>query len=78
MIWKTGKVPQEWKDSVLIPLFKKNNRLICDNYRGISLFSISGKVLANILLSRLKPVIEPSLLEEKCSFRPQRGTIDQI
>ena len=23
MIWKTGKVPQEWKDSVLLPLFKR-------------------------------------------------------
>ena len=32
----------------------------------------------NILLGRLKPVIEPSLLEEQCGFRPQRGTIDRI
>ena len=61
MIWKTGKVPQEWKDSVLIPLFKKKDHLVCDNYRGISLLSIPGKVLANVLLGWLKPVIEPSL-----------------
>ena len=78
LIWKTDKVPQEWKDLVLIPLFKKNDCLVCDNYYGILFLSIPGKVLANVLLGRLRPVIEPSLLEEQCSFRPQKGTIDQI
>ena len=42
------------------------------------MLSISGKVRANILLGWLKPVIEPSFLEEQCGFLPQRGTIDQI
>ena len=57
---------------------KKNDRLVCDNYCGISLLSIPGKVFANVLLGRLTPVIEPSLLEEQCGFRPQKVTIDQI
>ena len=49
-VWSSGRVPQDWKDSVLVPVFKKNDRLICDNYRGIALLSVPGKILANILL----------------------------
>ncbi|XP_062519263.1 uncharacterized protein LOC134194353 [Corticium candelabrum] len=74
----SGRVSQDWKDSVLVPVFKKNDRLICDNYRGISLLSVPGKVLANILLERLKQSVEPLLLEAQCGFRPGRGAIDQI
>ena len=71
-------MPQDWKDSVLVPVFKKNDRLICDNYRCISLLSVPGKVLANSLLERLKQSVEPLLLEAQCGFRSGRGTIDQI
>ena len=57
---------------------EKNDRLICDNYRGISLVSVPGKVLANILLELLKQSVEPLLLEVQCGFLLGRGTIDQI
>ena len=49
--WKTRQVPQEWKNAMLIPLFKKKDRKQCDNDRGISLLSVPGKVLALILLA---------------------------
>ena len=51
---------------------------MCDNYRGLSLLSVPGMVLANILLKRLKQSVEPLLLEAQCGFRSGRGTIDQI
>ena len=35
-------VSQDWKDGVLIPLHK-NDKKICDNYRGIALLSIPGR-----------------------------------
>ena len=54
------------------------NTVLCDNCRGISLLSIPGKVLANILLKRLKQSVEPLLLEAQCGFRSGRGTIDQL
>ncbi len=25
-VWSLGKVPQDWKDSFLVPVFKKNDR----------------------------------------------------
>ena len=67
-VWRTGRVPQEWKDSTLVPLHKKKDRKECTNYRGISLLSIPGKVLALVLLERLQAVIDPQLSETQCGF----------
>ena len=77
-VWRTRQVPQEWKNATLIPLFKKKDRKQCDNYRGISLLSVPGKVLALILLERLQAIIDPQLMEAQCGFRRGRGTVDQI
>ena len=77
-VWKTKHVPSEWKKAVLVPLHKKKDRKICDNYRGISLLSVPGKVLSLVLLDRLETIIDPQLMESQCGFRKGRGTVDQI
>ena len=79
MIWETGKVPQDWKDADIIPIFKKGDKRDCGNYRGISLLSIVGKILARVLLNRLNEHIAQNVLPEtQCGFRSGRGTIDMI
>ena len=67
-VWRAERVPQEWKDSTLVPLHKKKDRKECTNYRGISLLSIPGKVLALVLLERLQAVIDHQLSETQCGF----------
>ena len=49
--WDTKTVPQDWKNAQLITLFKKGDRCVCGNYRGISFLSIPGKVFTRILLN---------------------------
>ena len=77
-IWRERKVPNDWKKSVLVPLHKKKDQTVCDNYRGISLLSVPGKVFCLVLLNRLEHIIDPQLQETQCGFRRGRGTIDQI
>ena len=77
-VWRTKQLPSEWKKSVLVPVHKKKDRKVCDNYRGISLLSIPGKVLSLVLLDRLETIIDPQLMEAQCGFRKGRGTVDQI
>ena len=43
-IWET-EAPQDWKDGILLSLFKKGIRTDCDNYRGITLLSIVVRYL---------------------------------
>ena len=71
-------MPQDWEDAVLVLLYKKGDRMRCDNYRGISLLSVPGKVLSLIWLEHLKEIIEPQLMEAQCGFGEGRGTTDQI
>ena len=54
-IWKKEKLPEEWKESIIIPIHKKGDKTDCSNYRGISLLPTTYKILSNILLLRLIP-----------------------
>ena len=51
-IWREGKVPQEWKDAIIMVLNKKKGRTECCNYRGISLVVYAGKILLKIIARR--------------------------
>ena len=48
-VWRRGEVPSDWCDAVLIPLPKKGDLSHCDNWRGISLLDMVGKVVACVL-----------------------------
>ena len=77
-IWDNEEVPQELKDASIVTIFKKGSRTECGNYRGFSLLSVAGKILANILLNRLQPLSKSIIPETQCGFRPGRGTADMI
>ena len=79
-IWRDEQIPKDLRDATIISIFKnKGSRADCNNYRGISLLSIAGKVLARILLNRLvNKVSEQHLPETQSGFRPGRSTTDMI
>uniref|UniRef100_A0A671UNG7 Reverse transcriptase domain-containing protein n=2 Tax=Sparus aurata TaxID=8175 RepID=A0A671UNG7_SPAAU len=76
--WQSGTVPLDWQTGVVVPLFKKGDRRVCSNYRGITLLSLPGKVYSRVLERRIRPIVEPRIQEEQCGFRPGRGTLDQL
>jgi hypothetical protein len=57
-IWNKEELPEEWKESVIVPIQKKGDKTDYNNYRGISLLPTTYKLLSNILLSRLIPYAE--------------------
>jgi hypothetical protein len=66
-------LPDQWKESIIVPIHKKGDKTNCNNYRGLSLLSTSYKTLSNIFLSRLSPYVD-----DQCRFRRNRSTTDQI
>ena len=79
-IWETEQMPPEFKDALIVPLYKgKGAKQSANNYRGISLLNCAGKLMARILLNRLNSeVLETNVPEEQCGFRTGRGTTDLI
>ena len=68
----------DWKDTEIVPIPKKGDIKHCDNWRGISLLDVVGKVFAWILQERLQTVVERVLPESQCGFRKGRGCNDAI
>ena len=78
-IWQSGTIPPDLLKGVVIPLWKgKGDRWDCSNHRGITLLSIPGKVLALILLRRIREHLLKHQRPEQSGFTPGKSTIDRI
>ena len=78
LAYKTKIVPKDWKNSAIIPIHKSGSSMLCENYRGISLLSVPGKVYARILENRLRKKVEDKISEKQSGFRPGRSVQDHI
>ena len=50
-VWREREraVPAEWHDAILLPVPKNGDLSVCDNWRGISLLDVMGKLFAQII-----------------------------
>jgi hypothetical protein len=71
LIWNKEELPHQWKESI-VPIHKKGEKTDCSNYRGISLWSNSYKILSNILLSRLIPYADEIIGDHQGGFLRNR------
>ncbi|KAH9583018.1 LINE-1 retrotransposable element ORF2 protein [Schistosoma haematobium] len=77
-IWEEEQVPMDWKEGHLIKIPKKGDLSKCENYRGITLLSIPGKVFNRVLLNRMKDAVDAQLRDQQAGFRKDRSCTDQI
>ncbi|XP_076043618.1 uncharacterized protein LOC143026733 [Oratosquilla oratoria] len=77
--WREGVAPQDMRDTKIVTLYENNGeRSYSNNYRGISLLSIVGKVYARILLIRLQKLAERVHPKSRCGFRTKRFLVNII
>jgi hypothetical protein len=67
-IWNREELPQQWKEYVIIPIYKKGDKTYHSNYKGISLLLTTYKILSNILLSRLTSYTDKITGYYQCGF----------
>src|SRR6218665_3004132 len=79
-IYRTGEWPEDFLQTILIPLKKKANAVRCEEYRTISLLTHASKVLLRVLTKTLQAKAEADgcLGEDQFGFRKGRGTRDAI
>jgi len=67
--WRTGEVPEDWRKGNVTPIFKKGKKEDPGNYRQVSLTSILGKMMEQLLLE----VISKQVEEKKVIRSSQHG-----
>ena len=50
---ESGKFPIEWKKANAVPVHKKNNKQLIENYRPISLLPVCGKILERLIYNKM-------------------------
>ena len=77
-IWEGKIIPDDWTKGIIIKLAKKGALSNCNNWRGITLLSISSKIMAKIIIQRITDAIDKQLREEQAGFPKGRGRINKI
>ena len=77
-IWEQEEIPTDWKHGHIIKLPKKGDLSSCENYRGITLLSVPGKVFNRILLERMRDAVDVRLRDHQAGFRRDRSCTDEI
>ena len=76
-ILRGDPMPQAWRESYLLPLFKgKGDTRDCNNYRSIKLMSHTMKIIERVFDNLLRQIVE--IGNAQCGFVAGKSTIDAI
>jgi len=77
-IWEEERIPEEWKETVIVPVHQRVDRDSWENYRGRALGNAAYKILSNVILWKIKPYIKKVMGDYQNGFRDGRSVIDNI
>ena len=66
--FREGVFPAEWKEAIVIPVFKKGSKADPSNYRPISLLPILSKVQERLVFNELYPFLSGLLSDRQSGF----------
>ncbi|KAK4815890.1 hypothetical protein QYF61_009941 [Mycteria americana] len=78
--WLTGEVPADWRLANVMPIFKKGRKEDPGNYRPLSLTSVPGKLMEQIILSAITGHVEDNqgIKPSQHGFRKGRSCLTNL
>ncbi|KAK4828839.1 hypothetical protein QYF61_000896 [Mycteria americana] len=78
--WLTGEVPADWRLANVTPIFKKGRKEDPGNYRPISLTSVPGKLMEQVILSAITRHVENNqgIKPSQHGFRKGRSCLTNL
>ena len=77
--YRVEAVPADWQKGIICPIYKnKGAKSDCNNHRGVTLLSHTGKVYERIIEISIRDGVEDKLGNWQYGFRPGRGTTDLV
>ena len=73
-----GKLPSQWLDANVVPVFKKSDKQQASNYRPVSLLYIWGKVMERAIFDIIFPIIKDQIYHLQHGFIKGRSTATQL
>ena len=79
-LFDKGIYPNNWCESIILPLYKKGEVNDPGNYRGISLTDISSKIYGTIINKRIQKWVDENNItgEVQAGFKAGYSTIDHV
>jgi hypothetical protein len=77
-MYRDGEWPEQFCESVILPIKKKPNAMECKEYRTLSLICHSSKIMLRILTRRLERIAESYISPSQFGFRKEKGTREAI
>ena len=75
-MYDTETIPEEFRNSIVVSIFKKGDMKKMENYRGISLLNVCYKIYAKMMAKRIGTEAESFILECQNGFRSGRSCTD--
>lgn len=79
-VWRAKYFLEDWREGIITPIYKKQDKDEIGNYRGVTLTSTAYKIYASILNDRIIRSMEgrKKWEENQAGFRKGRGCQDNI
>ena len=79
-MWRDSMIPECWRKTKIIPLYKAGSKKEWKNWRPISLSNFFLRIYDRIITRKLRNEVETKKMLHECQFGFRRGrsTNDQI
>jgi hypothetical protein len=77
-IIKSLEIPDDWKATIVCPIFKKGDHTVAANYRPIAITSACRRIFERCIYDKLINQHVAKLEDSQNGFRPKRNCLQQI